>query len=215
MITVPIAVSDGPAEWLTAIGTMALAVATVIAVLVSIRTTRTDRQRADDQRRADADALDRRLLKERRERADDDAQQNVIVEFPERSPLTQAQREASGVRGPTHEIVVTVPAGYPVKWLDARIAHRANGGISTLGAGWSFDRPDAQNGQVRYTCRAEVSGQLADPAPVVRFTDRNGTLYYSYLGFTRRFGQNTDFHQAAVEIDKWVRRGPEPDEPPA
>jgi hypothetical protein len=66
---------------------------------------------------------------------------------------------------------------------------------------------------VRYVCFERVNPQVNDPAPIVRFTDRNGNLYYSCLGCTRRFGQNTDWITAATEIDKWIRTGPRPDEP--
>jgi hypothetical protein len=65
---------------------------------------------------------------------------------------------------------------------------------------------------VRYSCFAKVNPQVNDPAPIVRFANRNGNLYYSYLGYTRRFGQNTDWATAATEIDKWIRTGPRPDE---
>jgi hypothetical protein len=50
-------------------------------------------------------------------------------------------------------------------------------------------------------------------APIVRFTDRNGNLYYSYLGYTRRFRQNADWTGAATQLDEWIRTGPKPDEP--
>lgn len=225
MIRVTVAAPDGLAEWLTAIGTLALAVATVIAVRVTVRTARTDRQRDDTRRQQDREREDQlrreadekweaRRRAEQRQREDGDAQQQVIVEFlaggPKSTPGSAVFDPADGI---THRIIVTTTAAYPIKWLDARIAHRTNNSIGTLGTGWSFDRPVTENGQVRYTCNAQVGSQVRDPAPVVRFTDSYGNLYYSYLGFTRRFSQNADFHEAAVEIDKWVRTGPKSDEP--
>jgi hypothetical protein len=66
---------------------------------------------------------------------------------------------------------------------------------------------------VRYTCSAHVPQQVRDAAPIVRFTDRNGNLYYSYLGHTRRFPQDADWATAAMQLDQWIRTGPKPDEP--
>jgi hypothetical protein len=78
--------------------------------------------------------------------------------------------------------------------------------------GWTFGRPVTENGQVRWTCNARAP-QAPDAVPIVRFTDRNGNLYYSYHGYTRRFAQNTDFMRAAMQLDEWIRTGPKPDEP--
>jgi hypothetical protein len=211
-----------------------LALATVIAVIVTVRLARTDRKRDDDRRREDRerdaelrrqdreceDQLRReadekweaRLRAEQRQREDDDAQQQVFVESRPGGPLSQPQRAVTTGDRITHQIIVTTSAAYPIKWVDAQIAHRANSGLSIVGPGWKFGPAVLENGQVRYTCGAHVPGQLVDPAPIVRFADRNGNLYYSYQGYTRRFSQSTEFHEAASEIDKWVRTGPKPDE---
>jgi hypothetical protein len=225
MNVLTIATHDGWAEWLTAMGTLALALATVIAVWVTVNTARADRRRDDIKRKEDRDydaklrgeaddKWEARRLAEQRQREDDDAQQQVIVEFLPGGPRSMPGRAVvDSADGITNRIVVTTTAAYPVKGLDVRMAHHANNGISITGTGRAFDGPFMENGQVRHVCYVAVSPQMTDPAPVVRFTDRNGNLYYSYLGFTRRFSQNTDFTQAAVEIDKWVRTGPKPDEP--
>ena len=52
-----------------------------------------------------------------------------------------------------------------------------------------------------------------EPTSIIRFTDRNGNLYYSYRGYMRRFRQNTEFIDAAMQLDQWIRTGPQPDEP--
>jgi hypothetical protein len=70
-----------------------------------------------------------------------------------------------------------------------------------------------QLGKLRLPRRCAGNTQVGGRAAIVRFADRNGNLYYSYLGYTRRFGQNTDWIAAATEIDKWIRTGPRPDEP--
>jgi len=105
-----------------------------------------------------------------------------------------------------------VSAAYPIKGLAAEIVHRTNSGLGAFSPGWQFGPCETQNGEVCYTCFAKVNPHVNDPAPIIRFTDRNGNLYYSYCGFTRRFGQNTDWLTAATEIDKWIRTGPKPDE---
>jgi hypothetical protein len=173
---------------------------------------RQDREREDQIRRDADETWEGRRREERRQREDDDAQANVIVEFPQGSPQSHVPRNLSGDRI-TNRIVITAPAGYPIKWLDARIAYRTNSGIGIAPAGWSFERQVRESGQVRYMCWAEVGEQLGDAEPIVRFADPTGNLYYSYLGYTRRFGQNADFSEAARQIDQWDRTGPRPDEP--
>jgi hypothetical protein len=232
MITLAAGAPDGPAEWLTAAGTLLLAAATFATIIVTVRMAHTDRASDDRKRKEDRDhdadlrrqdreredqlrreadeKWERRRREEQRQREDDDARQNVIVEFLPGGPLsTPGKQVYDPADGVTHRIIVTTMAAYPVKQVEARIAHRTG----TIGIGRPFERLVTENGLVRYRCLAAVSNQLTDPAPVVRFTDRNGNLYYSYRGFTRRFSRNTGFHEAAAEIDKWVRTGPKPDEP--
>jgi Skp family chaperone for outer membrane proteins len=174
---------------------------------------RQDREREDRIRREEDEKWRQRRRDERRQREDDDAQEQVVTEFPAASLLSQAPPTVTTGDGITHRIVVTTATAYPIKGIDARIAHRANSGLGILSPGWSFGRPVTENSQVRYTCSAHVPQQVHDAAPIVRFTDRNGNLYYSYLGYTRRFGQNTDWIGAATQLDQWIRTGPKPDEP--
>jgi hypothetical protein len=174
---------------------------------------RQEREREDRLRREEDEKWERRRREERRQREDDDAQQQVVVEFRQTRLLSQSPPTGMAGDGITHQIVVTTSAAYPIKWIDARIAHRANSGLGILPPGWTFDRPVTDGGQVRYTCSARVPEQAPDAAPIVRFADRNGNLYYSYLGYTRRFSQNTDWGGAAAQLDEWIRTGPKPDEP--
>ena len=127
--------------------------------------------------------------------------------------VAKLQRAVTTGDGITHRIIVRAPTAYPIKWVDAEIGYRTNSGLGIIPPGWMFERPVTENGEVRYACFAKVNPQVSDPAPIVRFADRNGNLYYSYLGYTCRFGQNTDWITAATEIDKWIRTGPRPDEP--
>jgi hypothetical protein len=215
------------AAWdeLTAIGTLALAVITAVAIGVTIVITVTDRRRADaqrtadrkredDLRRADAAALEKRLQDERRERADQDALQ-VVVEFSPVAPQRTKSNAVTTGDEPTHRITVIAFASYQIRNINARMAGQSNSGLTIFGTGWSFKAPEFAEGLVRYCCPVSLNSQQSSATPVVRFTDANGWQYYWYRGNTRRFGQNTDFHEAAAEIDLWIRTGPNPDEPAA
>ena len=208
---------------MSAVGTLVLAVVTAAALAVTVWLAQTerkrdaglrrqDREREDRLRREADEKWERRRRDEQRQREDDDAQQQVTVEFLPGGPSSQAQRAVATGDGITHRIIVRASAAYPIKWVGAEIGHRTNSGLGTNSPGWAFERTVTENAEVRYTCFARVNPQVRDPAPIVRFADRNGNLYYSYLGYTRRFSQNTDWVTAAIEIDKWVRTGPRPDE---
>jgi hypothetical protein len=222
MIAVTAATSDGPAEWLTAIGTLALALVTVATLIVTVRMARADRthdaelrrqdrEREDNLRREADEKWEQRRRDEQRQRADQDALQ-VIVEFMPRGPSQVGEAIATGDRV-THQITVTAFAAYQIKDIDARMALQANSGLSTFGTGWSFGAPEFAEGLARYRCRVSLNSQQRDATPIVRFTDANGWQYYWYRGHTRRQPQSATFEQAADAIDKWIRRGPEPDEP--
>jgi hypothetical protein len=174
---------------------------------------RQDREREDQLRRETDEKWERRRRAEQCQREDDDAQQHVVIEFPAGSAQSQAEQAARTPDRITHRIIVTTPAAYPIKQLDAQIAYQANSGLGMLPPGWTFGSPVTENGQMRYTCYAHVPDQTHDATPIVRFTAGNGALYYSYRGYTRRFGQNTEFINAAMQLDMWIRTGPEPDEP--
>jgi hypothetical protein len=173
---------------------------------------RQDREREDRLRREADEKWEQRRRDEQRQREDDDAQQQVAIEFLPGGPLSDADNAVITNDGITHRIIVTAAAAYPIKGVDAQIAHQANSGLGILSPGWSFERPATASGQARYTCFARVPPGTHGATSIVRFTDRNGILYYSYLGYTRRFGQNTDFIDAATQLDQWIRSGPKPDE---
>lgn len=174
---------------------------------------REDRDREDRLRRETDEKWERRRHDEQCQREDDDAQQQVVIEFLPGGPLSQAQQAGTPGDRITHRITVTTSAAYPIKQIEAQIAHHTNSSLGTIPPGWIFGRPITENGQVRYACSAHIPQQVTDATPIVRFTDRNGNLYYSYLGYTRRFSQNTDWIGAATQLDQWIRTGPKPDEP--
>jgi len=175
---------------------------------------RQDREREDQLRREADERWEQRRRAEQRQREDDDAQQQVVVEFlpggPRSTPGSAVVDPDDGI---THRVIVTTPGAYPIKQIDAQIVHHTDSNLGVLAPGWTFEHPLRENGQVRYTCFARVPPQVHDAAAIVRFTDRNGNLYYSYLGYTRRFGQNTEWTDAARQLDLWVRTGPKPDKP--
>jgi hypothetical protein len=223
-------------DWLalTALGGFALAAATTTAIFVTLHIARAgrrrddvrrqedrdhdaeirrqDRERADQLRREDDEKWERRFRAEQRDREDYEARQ-VTVEFRPGGPLSRPGEAVTSGDGITHGIFVSAPASYPVRQVDACIASRGSSNLSITHPGWTFEAPVVQDGQVRYRCWAGVSGQLHDPVPIVRFVDRHGNLYYTMGGQTRRFPQNTDWIDAAAELDRWIRTGPKPDEP--
>jgi hypothetical protein len=177
---------------------------------------RQDSEREDRLRREEDEKWQQRRRDEQRQREDDDAQQQIVVEFLPDPPLSEQESPAAIGYSITYLIILTAPVSYPVKQLGAQIIHAdSNLGISSPAR--SFGPPVTENGQVRYTCRVEVrrpvQGLPEAPRAIVRFTDRNGNLYYSYLGYTRRFSQSTGWEGAAKQLDEWSRTGPKPDEP--
>lgn len=206
------------AAW-TAIGTIALAAATSAAIFVALHIAKRDRerddakrtedrQREDELRRQDATEWDRRTNAERRDREDYDARQVTVDARPQRPPL--------GSFGPGHDfnhrIVVRSPAVYPIKQLTVQIAGRAGTGLTIQPTGHSGEPPVVENGSTVYRYWAEISELLTDPAPIIRFVDRHGNLYYQYKGHTDRFPHITDFPAAATTIQSWINSGPKPDE---
>lgn len=227
---------------IAAFGGVALAAATVTAIIIGIRTARADRRRDDAKRAEDrqwdsdrraedrerddrlrreaADEWDRRNRAEQRDREDreDHEARQVTTEVIAGGQLSQAQR-AGGPQSPghdfTHRIVVSAPATYPVKGVDVQIVHNSSGNVGLRPGGYTGDPATTENGRVYYRFWAEIPEQLFQPFPIVRFVDRHGNLYYSLKGHTWRFPQSTDPTSAAVQIDKWVRTGPKPDGPDA
>jgi hypothetical protein len=199
---------------LTAIGTLALAGATTAAIIVTARIARTDRARDDRRRLEDAAEWARRFSAEQRDREDYEARQ-ITVEVEPVRPLSQAEATARGPasgREPTHHITISTPAAYPIKWVDAMIAYGGSGNLGLTGTGWGMEKPVTENGRLCFRCWAEITGRMERAEVITRFVSRQDVQYYAYLNHVQRFPQNTDWHEAASEIDKWIRTGPKPDD---
>jgi hypothetical protein len=206
---------------LTAMGTLLLAAATTVAILVTLHTTKTDRERDDlkrqedrnheaDLRRQDAAEWDRRTNTERRDREDYEARQ-VTIEVTATQPPVGTFHPGSNFN---HRITVRSPAVFPIKWLEMQIAHQAGTSVALYSPRHGGDPAVLENGFTVYRYWAEIPEQARDAAPIIRFVDRHGNLYYQYKGHTQRFPQNTDFGTAATAISNWLNTGPKPDQSP-
>jgi hypothetical protein len=138
---------------------------------------RQDRARDDDLRRQADEKWEQRRRAEQKQREDDDAQEQVTIEFLPGGPLSQPEQAVVTGDGITHRILVTAAAAYPIKQVDAQIAHGTNSGVGILPPGWTFAPRVHDNGLVRRTCFARVPPGVHDAEPIVRFTDRHGNLY--------------------------------------
>jgi hypothetical protein len=168
------------AAW-TAVGTLALASATVGAIIVGIR-----------QRRADRLDFADRLLAERRERQDEEAR-DVTVTLSQPNPALTACR-----------VDVSAPLGYQVKQLTLKLVQPQNGGMFPTG------EPDVQEAaEGRMWWRWETRRNSGDELPMISFTDRQGGFYYQYDGHTRRFPPGTSFEQAFPVLRDWLLSGPD------
>lgn len=115
--------------------------------------------------------------------------------------------EAQHREGVTHLITVSTPITYPAKQVQAAIAWQTNSGLATTSTGFGGD-PPTTNGQRRYYAfRAAVNPQIC-PEPVIRFVDLHGNRYYQFRDHTQRFPADTDWLQAMIAIDEWLRTGP-------
>jgi hypothetical protein len=88
-----------------------------------------------------------------------------------------------------------------------------SGGVALRPTGHRGDPAVIEDGRIIVRMWAEMPEQLPDPAPVVRWTDRHGSLYYSYRQRTERFPADTDWIPAALKLEQWTRTGPQPDDP--
>jgi hypothetical protein len=79
-----------------------------------------------------------------------------------------------------------------------------------VGFGHGGDEPVVDERFVHYGFWAEAPETRPWPAPIIRWVDWHGSRYYQYRNYTERFGQNTDFLEAAMKIDEWIRTGPKP-----
>lgn len=225
----------GQTSWIawTAIGTLALALATVIAIRVAIRTTaaerrhddarrkedrdRDDARRAEDRQRDDAkraedrqrddllrreaaDAIERREAAERRAREDYEARQVLVtIEAKEHPTLAEF----------THYITVSTPHAYPIKQVDGQLAGWRTSQMGATGFGHAGDEPWVDENRVHFGFWSHSPDR--GEYPIIRFVDWHGNRYYQYRHYTDRFGQNTDYLDAAQQLDSWIRTGPKPD----
>jgi predicted nucleotide-binding protein len=115
--------------------------------------------------------------------------------------------EAKPGEGFTHLITVSTPITYPVKQVQAQIAWQANSGLGMTSTGFGGDPPYADGQRRCYTFRASVNPQIR-PEPSIRFIDLHGNRYYQFRDHTQRFPANTDWPEALIAIDEWLRTGP-------
>ena len=183
-------------DWtaIAAVGGVALAAATVMAIIIGIRTATADRKRDDAKRAEDrqwdsdrraedrerddrlrreaADEWDRRNRAEQRAREDYEARQ-VTTEVIAGGPLNQAQRASGPPPAPgrdfTHRVVVSAPATYPVKGVNVQIVHNSSGNVAVRPTGHAGDPVTTENGRAYYRFWAEIPEQLFQPFPIVRF----------------------------------------------
>jgi len=171
-----------------------------------------DRERADRLRREDDQKWESRFRAEQRDREDYEARQ-VTIELVPGGALSQAQRASTPGHDYTHQIVISAPASYGLKQVDAQIVHNSNGNLALRPTGHRGDPPVTEHGRTVVRMWAEMPGQLFEPVPIIRFVDRHGNLYYSYRQRTQRFPENTDWIKAAAGLDLWNRTGPKPNDP--
>jgi hypothetical protein len=83
-------------------------------------------------------------------------------------------------------------------------------GLGIVGLGHAGDEHYVDEQRVYYAFWAEAPYRAPDAAPIMRFVDWHGNRYYQYRHYTGRFGQNTDWADAARKLDEWIRTGPKP-----
>jgi len=199
----------------TAIGTLALAAATIGLARVTVRTSGEDR-RHDDAKRAEDRARDDRLRQEQLDQLEQREQAERIAreDYEARQVLVQVEEKSHPAQGHdfNHRVTLSTPHAYPIKWVDGCLVHRiSNGGLGIIPFGHSGDEPYIDEQRIYYPFWAEFPAGVFQPAPIMRFVDWHGTLYYQYRHYTQRFGQSTRWEQAAQVLDEWIRTGPKPD----
>ena len=200
-------------DW-TAIGTGALAVATVGLAWVTVKTAEADR-RHDDTKRAEDRERDDRLRKEQL----DHLERRELVErtarevYEARQVLVVVEEKEHQGRGHdfNRRIILSTPHAYPIKWAEGRLVNQTNSGLGINSFGHAGDDPYIDAERIYYAFWAAVSPLTPEAQPIMRFVDWHGNLYFQYRHYTKRFGQNTSWEQAAQVIDEWIRTGPKPD----
>ncbi len=202
------------AESWTALCTGALAVGTFVLARVTV-TISADARRHDDAKRAEDRARDDRLRQEqldqleRRELAEHTARED----YEARQVLVAVEEKQHPGLGHdfNRRVTLSTPHAYPVKYVDGRLVVQTNSGLSIIPFGHAGDDPYIDTVRIYYPFWAEVPAQVHRAGPIMRFVDWHGNLYYQYRHYTKRFGQNTTWEQAAQALDEWIRTGPKPD----
>ena len=153
------------AAW-TAIGTISLAVATVLATGSAWLQVRNERKRAAVEREAD-------------ELARHDAEARTVM--LQADPV-QAQQ------GVTRRAHVIAPTGFPITDIRCWYIASVNGNISTLQMSGPYG-PFGNGGLLEYQFTADAPAEF--PVwPLVSFSSWKGLRYFSFQGATRRFGSD-------------------------
>jgi len=108
-------------------------------------------------------------------------------------------------------VTLSTPHAYPIKWVEGRLVNQTNSSLGITGFGHAGNEPYIDEQRIYYAFWAVVPATAPKAAPIMRFVDWHGNLYYQYRHYTQRFSQNTDWSEAARVIDQWIRTGPKPD----
>lgn len=200
-------------DW-TAIGTGALAVGTFVLAWVTVRTSKADR-RHDDEKRAKDRARDDQLRREALEQLErrELAERTAREDYEARQVLVTVEEKDHPGKGHdfNRRITLSTPHAYPIKWIEGRLVNQTNSGLGINTFGHAGDEPYIDEQRIYYAFWAAVPATASDAAPIMRFVDWHGNLYYKYRHYTQRFRQNTDWIEAAQVLDEWIRTGPKPD----
>ena len=200
-------------DW-TAIGTLALAAGTVGLAWVTVQTGKADR-RHDDDKRAEDRARDDRLRKEQLDQLEqrEQAERTAREDYEARQVLVAVEEKEHPGQGHDFNcrITLSTPHAYPIKWVDGSLVLQTNSGLGITSFGHAGDDPYIDENRIYYPFWAAVPQTAFKAAPIMRFVDWHGNLYYQYRHYTKRFSQNTDWGKAAQVIDEWIRTGPKPD----
>jgi hypothetical protein len=211
-------------DWI-AIGTGALAVGTFALAWVTVRTSSAARRHDDEKRAEDraADTVKRtedrtrddRLRQEAGEEAERREQHALTAreDYEARQVLVMVEEKEHPGNGHSFNRRVTLssPHAYPIKQVEGCMVVPSNSGLGTIGFGHHGDEPCLDEQRVYYGFWAEVPERAPRSSPIMRWVDWHGNRYYQYKHYTKLFSQNTDWLDAAKELDLWIRTGPKPD----
>jgi hypothetical protein len=200
-------------DWIAA-GTIVLAAATTGLAVVTVKVSTADR-RHDDEKRGEDRVRDDRLRQEALEQVErrEQAERTAREDYEARQVLVTVEEKVHPGLGHNYNrrVTLSTPHTYPIKWVDGALIVPLNNGLSIIPFGHGGDEPYIDEQRVYYAFWAEVPATAPKAAPIMRFVDRHGNLYYQYKHYTQRFGQNTSWEQAAPALDQWIRTGPKPD----